>query len=41
MDLTDKEYQVMLNLFHEFHSAFCALPVTYKDAFYKRLYDKR
>jgi len=38
MVLTDKQYLVLIDLFHELHEAFQALPNEFKDAFYKRLY---
>jgi hypothetical protein len=37
MILTDKQYVVLLELFHELHDAFLALPQQYRDAFYNRL----
>lgn len=37
MELTDKEYQALLTLFHEYHAAFTYLPDYIKQAFQKRL----
>lgn len=40
MVLTDKQYAVLLELFHELHEAFLALPPDILDAYCKRLYAK-
>lgn len=40
MTLTDKQYQILLDLFHEMPDAFRALPAPYLDAYYKRLYGR-
>ena len=40
MHLTDKQYAVLLDLFHELNDAFLALPQQYRDAFYSRLHGR-
>lgn len=40
MTLTDKEYQVLLDLYNEFNMAFKTLHPTVQAAFYDRLYAK-
>lgn len=38
--LTDKQYSILLNLYHELNEAFLVLPQPVLDAFYTRLYAK-
>lgn len=38
--MTDKQYQVLVELFNEYNEAFVALPLHIKQAFYGRLYAK-
>lgn len=40
MELNDKEYQAILNLYNEYHAAYLWLPDYIKDMFLKRLYAK-
>lgn len=36
--LNDKEYAALLNLYHDYHAAFQALPEYMQQAYYIRLY---
>lgn len=38
MKLTDKQYQVLLDLYHELPDVFNTLPQYVLDAYYERLY---
>ena len=40
MELTDKQYEILMNLYHELSIAFAFLPDDIQAAFYKRLYQK-
>lgn len=41
MKLTDKEYSLLLQLYHEMHEVFIMLPAFVLGAFYERLYMKQ
>lgn len=38
--MSDKQYQILLDLFHEFNEAFLTLSPEVKSAFYARLHAK-
>lgn len=38
--MSDKQYQVLLDLYHEFNEAFLTLDQAVKSAFFDRLYAK-
>lgn len=38
--LNDKEYEALLNLFHQFNAAFNYLPDYIKSAYFARLYQR-
>lgn len=38
--MSDKQYSILLDLFHEYNEAFNALPDSIKQAYYARLYSK-
>ena len=40
MILTDKQYALLLEMFHEFPDGFNMLPSIVHDAYYKRLYQR-
>lgn len=40
MKLTDTEYRVLSDLYHEVNGAFKRLPLEYQSAFYAHLYKK-
>jgi len=37
MQLTDKQYEILLHMYHNWVEMFCSLPDATKDAFYRRL----
>ena len=38
--MTDRQYQVMLALYHECNEEFWLIPASTREAFFKRLYAK-
>lgn len=40
MELTEKQYRILLDLYNEFNEAFLSLADHIKEAFYRRLYQK-
>ncbi len=38
--MTDTQYQILLDLFHEYHEAFLTLSKEVQDKFFARLYQK-
>lgn len=40
VNLTDKQYKILLDLYHELHAVFRTIPNEYKIAFLKKLYSE-
>lgn len=38
--MTEKQYQALLNLYHDYQDAFLVLPLEIRSKFYDRLYSR-